>query len=105
MNLAAQGTAAEQHAPAAGPGFSTAAMPSYEVPTHNIWASGGSDRDDNALSHYHGSKASSIKLPNPHGGSYEDPFADPAVVPTIPGQPEAPRVPQCVRYSQKRDLS
>ena len=100
-NDAVRGTAVEQHAPDADPGFSTAVMPSYEVPAYNIWASGVSDRDmDTTMPvpavHNHGSKASSIKLPNPHGGSYEDPFADPAVVPTIPGQPEAPYVPQCV---------
>ncbi len=103
-NDAARGTAAEQHAPAAAdPGFSTAVMPSYEVPTYNIWAAGGSDRDldttmpvPNPAVHSHGSKASSIKLPNPHGGLYEDPFADSAAIPTIPGQPEAPYVPQCV---------
>lgn len=104
LDYPAQSTSAEQHhAPIAEPGFNTSVMPSYDAPNYNIWAAGGPTRDlvtmpvIDAPVHNYGSKASSIKLPNPHSGPYDDPFADPSVVmPTIPGQPEAPYVPQCV---------
>ena len=86
-----QGSAASE------PGFSTAVMPSYELPNYNVWAAGAPQNNDKILmpvpvaaAHSQHSQVSS-KMPNPHVGPYEDPYSDsPAPAPVVTGHSEVP---------------
>ena len=91
-------TAEPQGSSATEPGFSTAVMPSYELPNYNVWAGGSTQNDDKTLmpvpvaaAPSQHSQVSSMKMPNPHVGPHEDPFSDPpAPAPVLAGHSEMP---------------